>query len=289
MPLSQEQLSYLPLLKGITADQLGRLVTTFEQLSLARDAVLFREGEVAQAFYLLTEGEIAIHEGKELRYRLHPVAPIGELGALAGLHRSSTAIASVPSTVWMVTRDALLRFFHEHRDVALPFYQNLVELIADKVRRDQTRLDDMRQNIIRTQKAMKQMRDFLLESPETTVSEKVHDTLDGLIQHNRRVNYRIEPPDSLPARVQLDGGRTAPVVQISRTHLRYALAAGGLPKTGSPWTAVLWLSGPELAVSGKVLRTVGRNVDVELDMLIDEYGTLLDGYLARVQMLDYMV
>ena len=52
---------------------------------------------------------------------------------------------------------------------------------------------------------------------------------------------------------------------------------------------MLWLSGPEIPVSGKVLRTIGPLIDVELDLLFEDYGAILDGYLTRVQMLDFMV
>jgi hypothetical protein len=224
-----------------------------------------------------------------VRYRLRPLAPIGELGALAGLHRNTSAVVTERAELWKATREALLHFFEQNREIAVLFYQNLVHLIADKVGRDQIRLEDMRRNIIRTQKAMKQMRDLLLESPETPVSEALHGNLEQLIQNNRRVNYRLEPPATLPARVRLDNGASLAVVQISRTHVRYRQDEGQLPRSTSAWTGVLWLSGPEIPVSGKVLRTIGPLVDVEIDLLFEEYGAMLDGYLTRVQMLDFMV
>jgi hypothetical protein len=147
----------------------------------------------------------------------------------------------------------------------------------------------MRSNIIRTQKAMKQMRELLLESEETPLSEALHDTLDRQIQNNRRINYRVEPPRSLTATVRMDGDVRAPVAQLSRTHLRYRPASGPLQPAGTVWSAVLELGGPEIPVSGRVIRILERFVDVELDMLIDAYGAELDGYLTRVQMLDFMV
>ena len=289
MPLSPGQLGCIPLLRGLPDHQIQQLAAIFEPLVLPEGEVLFRDGDRATSFYLLTAGEIGIQEGAELRYRLRPPAPIGELGALAGLHRNTTAVVTERAELWKATRETALGFFDQHRDITLRFYQNLVHLIADKVGRDQTRLDDMRHNIVRTQKAMKQMRDLLLESPETPVSEALHGNLEQLIQNNRRVNYRLEPPPTLPARVRLDNGSTLPVAQISRTHLRYQQDEGQLPATAATWSGVLWLSGPEIPVSGKVLRTIGPLIDVELDLLFEDYGAILDGYLTRVQMLDFMV
>jgi CRP/FNR family transcriptional regulator, cyclic AMP receptor protein len=288
MSLSPEQLGCVPLLHGITEEQLVQLATILEPVSLPEGEIVFEAGQAANAFYLLAVGEVAIYEEDEVRYRLRPVAPIGELGALAGLDRNTTAIVSQQAELWRITRDGLLAFFDSHPGIAVPFYQNLMHLIADKVRRDQTRLDDMRRNIIRTQKAMKQMRDLLLEGPDTVISEPLHNKLEELIRNNRRVNYRLEPPATLPASVKLKDGTMAPVVQISRTHISFRLD-GQLPADGSHWIGVLCLGGPEVPISGHVLRLVGSRVDLKLDLLIEEYGQTLDGYLTRVQMLDYMV
>jgi len=289
MPLNPDQLRSIPLLRGMSDQQLKQLAGVFEQQTLPKGTTLFEGGQPASSFYLLAKGEVKIYEGNQERYALKPPAPIGELGALADLRRNTTAMISRNAELWMVGREALLGFFESHAEIALTFYQNLVHLIADKVRRDQTRLEDMRRNIIRTQKAMKQMRDFLLESEETPVSETLHNKLEDLIRHNRRVNYRVRPPRTLPATIRIDRDNGAQVVEISRTHVSFLAEAGVLPQPGSPWSGVLSLSGPEIPISGTVLRIIDRRVDLKLDLLIDAYGSVLDGYLTRVQMLDFMV
>lgn len=289
MSLSPEQLRCIPMLRGLSDEQLVQLASIFSKIALPAGEILFQASQPADAFYLLEGGEVAIYEGDEVRYLLHPPAPIGELGALAGLTRNTSAIISEDSQLWKVTREALLKFFEAHGEIALPFYQNLMQLIADKVRRDQVRLEDMRQNIIRTQKAMKKMRDFVLESVDTPISENLHNTLEEQIMHNRRVNYRVRPPDTLPANVRLKDGIEVPVMQISRTHVSFFLEQDPLPEDRAHWTGVLCMSGPEIPISGTVLRTIGRRVDLKLDMLIDDYSSMLDGYLTRVQMLDFMV
>jgi CRP/FNR family cyclic AMP-dependent transcriptional regulator len=289
MPLTPDQLRSIPLLRGMTDQQLKQLAGVFEPRNLAKGDPLFKAGQPAECFYLLARGEVKIFEGDKERYTLKPPAPIGELGALADLRRSTTAVVARNAELWQVSRDGLLGFFESHSEIALTFYQNLVSLIADKVRRDQVRLEDMRRNIIRTQKTMKQMRDFLLESDDTPISETLHNKLEDLIRHNRRVNYRVRPPDTLPASVRVDRQTMAAVAEISRTHVSFVLDEGLLPQDGVPWSGVLCLSGPEIPISGTVLRTIDRRVDLKLDLLIDAYGSILDGYLTRVQMLDFMV
>jgi CRP/FNR family transcriptional regulator, cyclic AMP receptor protein len=289
MILSVEQLRCIPLFGGMTQKQLTLLTTIFEPVVLRDGEVLFEAGQPAEDFYLLTSGEVTISEGELIRYQLRPPASIGELGALAALTRNTTATISLPTELWRVSRERFLTFLESHSEVALPFYQTVLHLIADKVRRDQVRIEDMRKNIIRTQKSMKQMRDYLLESEETAVSESLHNTLEALIRSNRRANYRVKPPTTLPARLKLDGPTVSEVVQISRTHISFDLEQGPLPEDGLALSGVLSLGGLEIPISGEVLRTIERRVDLELDLLIDEYGAILDGYLTRIQMLDFMV
>jgi hypothetical protein len=150
-------------------------------------------------------------------------------------------------------------------------------------------MQDMRANIVRTQKAMKQMRDLLLESADTEISDSLHDTIEKLIRQNRRVNYRVAPPATLVALIRFDDGVAAQVVEISRTHVSYRTTRPDPPQVGHRVSAVLSLSGPEIPITGKVLRVINGRVDIELDPMVDEYVAQLEGYLTRVQMLDFLV
>jgi CRP/FNR family transcriptional regulator, cyclic AMP receptor protein len=289
MTLTAEQLACIPLFAGLSERRLAQLTSIFEPLKADEGAVLFEVAGPATHFFLLTAGEVTIYEGEQIRCQLWPPATIGELGCLAGVARVTRAVVSRPSEIWRTSQQSILGFFDQHTDIALPFFQQLVNLIADKVRRDQTRLEDMRRNIIRTQKAMKQMRDFVLESQDTPISETLHNRLEDMIRHNRRINYRVEPPEGAAAVLRFDSGAQAQVVEISRTHLSYRRTAEAAPPEGTRQSAVLSLSGPEIPVSGTVLRTIDDRVDLELDLLLDEYGSTLDGYLTRLQLLDIML
>jgi hypothetical protein len=167
------------------------------------------------------------------------------------------------------------------------FLVNLLGVVAEKMHRDQTRMADMRQNLIRTQKELKRLRELVLETVETPLSAPVHDTLDQLIAHNRRVGYRVEPPPSLAARFRVDGG-IAEVVSLSRSQLTLR-APAPLPD-GETWcSGVLDLGGTEIPISGAVQRAGEDRVTVVLDLLIDASAAILEGYLTRVQLHDILV
>lgn len=283
--VSRDELGSIPLFRGFTDEQLDKLLALF-QPAATHEGVLFKAGDRAEMFYLLTRGEVILTQDGVETHHLHPLVVIGELGAICGLARTTSATPAPDSEVWQVEAKALQTLFDQDKDLGLRFQRNLLDTVSDKVQRDQVRLNDMRANIIHTQKAMKRMRDFLLESKDTVVSNPLHEVIDGLIKRNRRVNYRVSPPAALQATLRLDDGTEAPVVQISRTDLTIE-GAGGVE--GERISGVLHLSGPEIPISGKILTVADDRVDVRLDLLMDEYAALLEGYLNRGQMLDFLV
>lgn len=288
-----EDLRTIPLFRGFADEDLARIGQRFTRVTPGTGGVLFDVGEPGTGFYLLTAGEVTLEVPGDELFRLRPPALIGELGGLAGLPRAGRAVAVGGADLWQIDQQTIQRFFADHQELGVRFLVNLLETVADKVHRDQRRLADMRGNLVRTQKALKQLRELVLDAPETPVSAPVHDTLDRLIVHNRRVNYRVEPPAALASTVRFDAG-TARVIELSRTHIsvEWPGGNGGVPKVGDWLAGVAQLAGAEIPVSGKVIRSQapeGRRITFELDLLIDEYVAILEGYLTRVQLLDVLV
>jgi CRP/FNR family transcriptional regulator, cyclic AMP receptor protein len=189
--------------------------------------------------------------------------------------------------VWGLSAEKLQAHFVNHQDRDVQFLVNLLGVVADKVHRDQRRMADMRQNLVRTQKELKRLRELVLEAVETPLSAAVHDTLDKLIAHNRRVNYRVEPPPVLPAHVRLDAF-TAPVASISRTDVTVRTPAPR-PSVDQWCSGVLELAGNDIPISGTVVRAGDDHITIAFDLLIDEFATVLEGYLTRAQLLDVLV
>jgi len=295
MPPSGSDLRTIPLFRGFSDEALAEIGELFTRIIVERSGtggggdesvLLFDVGEPATAMYLLTQGEVVLEQPRDEVFRLSPPAIIGELGALATLPRSTRATVAPGSTVWALPAVKLQAYLAEHQERGVHFLVNLLGVVAEKMHRDQTRMADMRQNLIRTQKELKRLRELVLETVETPLSAPVHDTLDQLIARNRRVGYRVEPPPSLAARLTVDGG-TAEVVSLSRTQLTLRVPAP-LPD-GATWcSGVLDLGGTEIPVSGSVSRADDK-VTIVLDLLIDANAAILEGYLTRVQLHDILV
>lgn len=285
MTIRPSDLRTIPLFSRMTDAHLDELGAIFERRSLSSGEVLFEAGAPADQFQILVSGSISLIEDRIERFRLSPLAPIGELGALTGVAHNVKAVAAQPSEVWRVAVSKLLAFFERHGDVAYPFYHSLLEIVSDKVRRDEHRLEEMRANIIRTQKKMKALRELILESAETELSEPVAKALDDLIEHNRRGHYMVAPPRALASRVRLDDGKSIDVAEISEDHLCLASTVGA---PGQSWSGVLMMPTGEIPVSGTIEKN-GSGTVIALDLLVDDYKRVLSDYLTRVQMLDFVV
>lgn len=286
--LRPEDLRAIPLFKDISADRLASLAKAMQKGKHPAGHVLFRAGDVPERFLLLVKGEVILKEGADDRFRVRAVAPIGELGSLTGLARNGEAVAATEIELWSISTKDLTAFFEENAELAVLFQRNLLHVVSDKVHRDRQRLEDMRANLIRTQKAMKSVRELVLSSPETPISKPVFDAIDDLIEHNRRAHYRVVPVPALASTVRLDDGTKANVVELSEGFLKLDLPNAKYPK-GTELGAVLAMPTGEIAVSGKVERAGKDGVVVRLDMLIEPYKLVLDDYVTRLQMLDYVV
>lgn len=286
MTIRPADLRTVPLFQRMSDAFLEELIGVFERTEVGAGSVLFEAGGAPTHFLLLADGEIGLYQDGAQRFRVKGVAPIGELGAIATVRHNCRAVAETPCKVWRAPIADLMAFFERRGEVAFPFYHSLLSIVSDKVRRDERRLEEMRANLIRTQKAMKRMRDRVLETIETPLSAEVVESLDALIENNRKGHYMVEPAPALPCHVRLDGGFTAKVHELSDAWLR--IEAPELSVRAS-WSGVLVLPNDEMPLSG-VVESVGPDgALVKLDLLIDDYRESLDDYLTRVQMLDFVV
>ncbi len=283
----QQDIRHLHLFRALTDEQTAKLLKAFAERRIKKGEVLFREGDGPTHLRILTDGELELTEANEPKVVLRPISPIGELGSLTGLPRNTTAKALTDVVVQEIETFTLMRLFDQDKELGLNFYRGLLEVVGDKVRRDRRRMDDMRANLIRTQKAMKAAREIVLSSEETTISKPVCDALDDLIENNRRSHYRVTPVAGHDAAVRFEGGRLERVVELSDGFLKLGSGAGLSEKQDV--SAVLVLPQREIPVSGTVARSSKDGILVKLDLLIEDYQSAYLGYITQLQLLDFVV
>ena len=105
-------------LPGISADALGRLFPEFLTEKLEAGAIVIREGDVADRFYVIAEGCAVVtrrgDEGSEEIARLGPGEYFGEMGMTTGQPRNATVTISDegPAVLLSTDRKGFLAAFH---------------------------------------------------------------------------------------------------------------------------------------------------------------------------------
>ncbi len=288
MSVQPADLQTIPLFAGIPETELLALLSAFREETFEPNQTVFEAGEPPTRFLLLVDGSISARDSDGEVFEIHPPAPIGELGALTGELRNLTCVVSARARLLVAPLDELQHFLEEHGPVAFAFHRNLLRLSARKIGRDRRRLREMRENIISTQKAMKRMREAILESEDNPLHAALFEQLDALIEQNRKVHYLVEPSRLVPTHFRLDDGQVRRVTAISNEWL-YFLNPPATVTAGAEVSGVLLLDGAEIAVSGTVEHVTETEAAVFLDELIAAYDEKLTRHLTRAQLLDIVL
>ena len=102
-------LERVPTLRVLGTTALRMLAIGSEQRSCARDSVLFRAGDEADAGFVVQRGAFRIEDGGGASIVAGPGALIGELALINAMRRPSTAIALEDSSVIRVARSLFQR------------------------------------------------------------------------------------------------------------------------------------------------------------------------------------
>ena len=109
--------------------------------NIARNSVFIQEGEKGDSLFVILAGRVKVfvadEEGREMVLDIHgPGDYVGEM-ALDGRPRSASVLALEPTTVAVLTRDALRAAIAQNPDVAMNLIGTLIErarIATDNVR-----------------------------------------------------------------------------------------------------------------------------------------------------------
>ncbi len=278
----------VPLFANLEEESLRELLGVFERQTFEPGEVLFQGGDRAQYLRVLISGMLSARDDGGEVMRLHPPAPVGELSALSGGSTRLTVAAVATATVLAAPLEKLNPFLAEHGQISTTLHQNLLALASRKIARDRRRIREMRGNIVRTQRAMKQMRDSLGASEDTPLHAELFDALSQLIEQNRQAHYLVEPSRLVATSLRFDSGGVCSVTALSE-EWAYVEQPPVELRAGTELTATLVLGDEEIAVSGRVERRSAAEARIALDPLIDDYRKAVQVHLARAQLLDIVL
>ncbi|MCG8417399.1 MAG: cyclic nucleotide-binding domain-containing protein [Proteobacteria bacterium] len=120
-----------PLFASLPTADLLPVANLCTEISLDAGDVLFREGDMGDAMYVVVRGNVTVERDGEILATLGCGECVGEMAALDWLPRSATVAAAEPSTLFRLDRHDLLDLLIDHPILA----ENLATVMAARVRR----------------------------------------------------------------------------------------------------------------------------------------------------------
>lgn len=121
----EERLRSVPFFRGLPGRDLEALASTLRSQECSAGDVVFREGDAAEALYLVETGLVEVRRGGEPLAVLGPGSFVGELGLLLGEPRSADLIAVADTTFLVLTRTALDELLEHHPAISTEMTREL--------------------------------------------------------------------------------------------------------------------------------------------------------------------
>jgi cAMP-dependent protein kinase regulator len=133
--VAQRALAATPLFAGLPKEALEALVENLTLATLDQGAVLFHEGDVGDALYVIVEGEVSVQAEGPPRVemaRLGPGAFLGEVALMTDQPRSATVTATTTSELIRIDRHTLSRVLADHGDVLRAVLRFVRDRLVDR-------------------------------------------------------------------------------------------------------------------------------------------------------------
>jgi CRP/FNR family cyclic AMP-dependent transcriptional regulator len=133
-------LKSLDIFRGLRFVELGHLVQNMHGRTYHEGEVLFVEGDIGRALFILESGKVELTkagpDGKP--HKLHTIQPgefFGEMALLEQLPRTATATATERSQVFLLYRSKLESILNYHPRIGVKIMTHLAQLLSARLRR----------------------------------------------------------------------------------------------------------------------------------------------------------
>lgn len=151
--IMKESLGHLgetDLFKGLTEEQVRKILTISREVHFCRDDVIMEEGRVGDAMYIILEGEVQViktltlkgveeaSDGKNkvftrLGAEQHPV--FGEIALLEDSERTATVVAVTDCVFYEIRKDDFLMLAESDHELGYRVLLNLARIVSSRLRK----------------------------------------------------------------------------------------------------------------------------------------------------------
>ena len=112
-----DALGRAPLFEGLSRGELQNLAKATEDLEVEDGKVLCREGETAQEFFVIVDGEVDVTKDGRHLATLSSGDFFGEIALIEDMRRTATVTARTPLRFFVLTRQAFWRLIEQQPEV----------------------------------------------------------------------------------------------------------------------------------------------------------------------------
>ena len=134
-PRLAQALSRLHLCAELTDEQASRLLGGFAVTRREEGSVIFREGDPADEFVIVSSGRVRVEAGGDVLGEVGPGEALGEVAALLGRRHAATAITESDVEYGVIDVDSLDELVRRRPDIGVTVYRNLAIGVARKLER----------------------------------------------------------------------------------------------------------------------------------------------------------
>lgn len=130
----------LDLFQDLRSSDLGHLVHCLHTRIYHEGEVLFQEGDIGRALFILESGQVALtklaSDGKPQKiFNLSPGEFFGEMALLEQLPRTATATATEKSHIYLLYRAKLDSLLSHHPRIGVSIMAHLAQILSSRLRR----------------------------------------------------------------------------------------------------------------------------------------------------------
>ncbi|MGE3362942.1 MAG: cyclic nucleotide-binding domain-containing protein [Rhizobiaceae bacterium] len=132
-------LSGVALFQSLADDHLRLLAFGAERVKLPAGQRLYREGDIADSAFVVTDGRIGLYHNRDGRLEMVGRAEVGEivseLALIAETQRLTEAVALSDSQLLRLDRKSFKRILDEYPEIAAPLYDRIADDLQAMVAR----------------------------------------------------------------------------------------------------------------------------------------------------------
>ncbi len=123
----------MDLFRGLSPDELMKLMTMGLTEAVHKDTVLFKKGSTGKKMYVILEGKVNIVDEGKVLATLGKGELFGEMALFSEEPRNATAVAEESSSFFVLTANSLNELFTKR--IAIQLLLNIVGKLSERLRK----------------------------------------------------------------------------------------------------------------------------------------------------------